>query len=309
MLMIMLSLRDLEMRHLVAFDAVAREGTFGRAAERLGYTQSAVSQQIASLERLIDGKLFDRPGGPRPVELTPLGEHLLVAARELLAHVDSVASDLDQFRTGEVGRVTVGTFQSVTAKILPLVVARMRREYPSVDIRVSESEHDRDLHASLGSGEVELCVGDFPARFESVPLLDDPYVLIAQPGQFKPGGVRVRDLAGLPMVGQHPNTCQLVNESGMRSAGVEPNYVFRTNDNGAVAGMVKAGLGVAVLPLLCIDVNDAEIELHPLLPALPDRRISIAWRGGRTLSPAAKRFVEISVAESATFTNRKLPAA
>ena len=80
----MTGLRDLDMRLLVAFDAVATEGTFGRAAERLGYTQSAVSQQIASLERVIGDQVFDRPGGPRPVELTPLGALLLEHSRVLL---------------------------------------------------------------------------------------------------------------------------------------------------------------------------------------------------------------------------------
>ena len=64
---------SLELRHLLALDAVASEGTFGRAAERLGYTQSAVSQQIAALERAIGGAVFDRPGGPKPVRITPLG--------------------------------------------------------------------------------------------------------------------------------------------------------------------------------------------------------------------------------------------
>ena len=67
------SMRDLEIRHLEALDAVASTGTFGRAAERLGYTQSAISQQIAALERVMGAPVFDRPGGPRPVELTPLG--------------------------------------------------------------------------------------------------------------------------------------------------------------------------------------------------------------------------------------------
>ena len=150
--MIVATLRDLEVRHLVAFDAVANEGTFGRAAEKLGYTQSAISQQIASLERLVDGKLFDRPGGPRPVELTPLGEQLLVSARELLRAVDAVGQDLDRFRTGEVGRITVGTFQSVSAKVLPLVVGRMRAEYPDVEIHVYESDIDDDLDAALRAG-------------------------------------------------------------------------------------------------------------------------------------------------------------
>src|SRR6186997_2567225 len=76
----MSTLRDLEIRHLAALDAVATEGTFGRAAERLGYTQSGVSQQIATLERTLGGAVFDRPGGPRPVRLTPLGKLVLTHA-------------------------------------------------------------------------------------------------------------------------------------------------------------------------------------------------------------------------------------
>jgi DNA-binding transcriptional LysR family regulator len=309
MLIDMASLRDLEVRHLVAFDTVAREGTFGRAADKLGYTQSAISQQIASLERLVDGKLFDRPGGPKPVELTPLGEQLLVSARELLARVDAVGEDLDRFRTGEIGRLTVGTYQSVSAKVLPLVVGRMRAEYPDVEIRVFESDVDDELDVALARGELDLSfvVGDWVGQFESRHLFDDPFVLVARPGDYKPGTVRLAELQGAPMVGQHANSCQIMNEMGLRASGLEPNYVFRTNDNGTVSAMVKAGLGVAVMPLLCVDPDDPGIELHPLRPALPDRRISIAWRKGRTLSPVAERFIEISHDVSRVFVDRPLP--
>jgi DNA-binding transcriptional LysR family regulator len=111
----------------------------------------------------------------------------------------------------------------------------------------------------------------------------------------------------MPMVGQHANSCQLMNEMGLRAAGLEPNYVFRTNDNGTVSAMVKAGLGVAVMPLLCVDPDDPGIELHPLRPALPHRRIAVAWRKGRTLSPVAERFVEIAVEVSQVFVDRPLP--
>lgn len=307
--MLMATLRDLEVRHLVAFDAVAAEGTFGRAADKLGYTQSAISQQIASLERLVDGKLFDRPGGPKPVELTPLGEQLLVSARELMARVDAVAEDLDRFRTGEVGRITVGTFQSMSARVLPLVVGRMRAEYPEVEIRVFECDHDDELDSALSRGELDLSfvVGDWAGQFESQVLFDDPFVLVTKPGMFKPGAVRLSELAGVPMVGQHANSCQLMNEMGLRAAGLEPNYVFRTNDNGTVTAMVKAGLGVAVVPLLCVEPNDPGVELHALRPSLPDRRIALAWRKGRTMSPVARRFVEIATEESVVFVDRPLP--
>lgn len=305
----MAGIRDLEVRHLVAFDAVAAEGTFGRAAEKLGYTQSAISQQIASLERLVDGKLFDRPGGPKPVELTPLGTQLLASARELLARVDAIGADIDRFRTGEIGRITVGTYQSVSAKVLPQVVGRMRSEYPDVEIRVFESDLDDELDAALARGDLDLSfvVGDWTGLFESRPLFNDPFVLVSRPGDFKPGAVRLSELNGQPMVGQHANSCQIMNEMGLRAAGLEPNYVFRTNDNGTVSAMVKAGLGVAVMPLLCVESGDPGIELHPLRPSLPDRRISIAWRKGRTLAPVAERFVQLAQEESQVFVDRPLP--
>src|SRR5215207_2745300 len=101
----MQALRDLALRHLVALDAVATEGTFGRAAVRLGYTQSAVSQQIAALERLLGGSVFDRPGGPRPVELTPLGKLVLGHARDVIARVYATGEAVERFLAGEVGRI------------------------------------------------------------------------------------------------------------------------------------------------------------------------------------------------------------
>jgi DNA-binding transcriptional LysR family regulator len=305
-----MQLTDLEVRHLVALDAVASTGTFGRAAERLGYTQSAVSQQIAALERLVGAKLFDRPGGPRPVELTPLGRQVLDSARDLIARVEAMGQDLDRFQHGEAGRLIVGTFQSVSARVLPMVVARMRSEYPDVEIRVQESDLDNDLVESLRRGQLDLSfmVGDMADGFDSHELLLDPFVLVARPGQFPAGPVSLKRLAQEPMIGQHANSCQLMNEQAWRSAGFEPNYVFRTNDNATVAAMVRAGLGVAVLPQLCVDPNDPTITVHPLRPKFPDRRISLAWRSGRTLSPVAERFIDTALEVAAECLQRRATA-
>lgn len=295
--MFMSQLRDLEFRHLVALDAVASEGTFGRAASRLGYTQSAISQQIASLERIAGEPVFDRPGGPRPVELTPFGEQLLAHGRRLLMQLDGIDNELDRFRHGDLGRLTVGTFQSVSATMLPRVVGRIRQEHPDLDLTVFESDHDDELEQRLASGELDISflVGDVPDGFQSAHLLNDPFVLVARPGQFPSGAVDLADLAGEPMIGQHENSCQLLNEAGLRSAGIDPSYVFRTNDNGTVAAMVRAGMGVAVLPLLCVEPDDPRTALHQLTPAIPARHISVAWRSGRTISPAARRFIDLAV--------------
>lgn len=292
----MSSFRDLDIRHLVALDAVATEGTFARAAERLGYTQSAVSQQIAALERIVGDPVFDRPGGPRPVELTPLGEHLLGHGRELLAKLEVLHDELQRFREGDVGRLRIGTFQSVANTVLPQLIGPMRERHPDLDISVYESDFDDELHARLASGELDLSfvVAKPDDAFESEHLLTDPFCLLSRPGQFPDGPVEVGSLAGEPLIGQHPNSCQLLNETGLRALGLEPNYVFRSNDNGAVAAMVRAGMGVAVLPLLCVDPEDPRIEVHALRPALPPRELSIAWRSGRTLPPAASHFIDLA---------------
>ncbi len=303
----MSSLPNLELRHLVALDAVATEGTFGRAADRLGYTQSAVSQQIAALERAVRAPVFDRPGGPRPVELTPFGAVLLGHARDILAKVAATDRDLDRFRAGETGTLHVGTFQSASTALLPAIVGRLRAEHPDVEIGLVESDLDDELWTRLGGGELDVSfvVGDIPEGFEARSLLTDPFVLIARAGEFPDDGARtVAEFIDRPLIGQQDNSCQQLNEAGLRAAGGEPRYVFRTNDNGAVAAMVRAGMGVAVMPMLCVDHNDPELTVHPIDPPIPSRIISIAWRATRTLSPIASRFIELATEAGADVAER-----
>ncbi|MGH9134043.1 MAG: LysR family transcriptional regulator [Ilumatobacteraceae bacterium] len=289
-------LRELEMRHLFALDAVATEGTFGRAAERLGYTQSAVSQQIASFERLVGGSLFDRRGGPRPVELTPLGEIVLEHAREILRRIDTVADDIDRFHAGDVGRLDIGTFQSISVAVLPNVIRELRRDHPGLDVRPIESDDEDVLVAKLFDGELDLTfmVGALPAELDGRVLYRDPFVVVAPIDAVDEGPMSVRRVASEPMIGQYDNACHRAMESGLRAAGCTPEYVFRTNDNSAVVAMVRAGMGMAVMPLLALDLNDTTVALRPLDPPLAERVISLVWRRDRSLSPAAERFIAIA---------------
>src|SRR5260370_36750837 len=103
---------DAGLRHLAAMAAVAEEGSFGRAAARLGYSQSTISQQIAALEKAVGGPVFDRPGGPKPVRVTPLGALVLAHGRDLLAAAAAMAAALDRVKAGG-GRGDIGTVQSV----------------------------------------------------------------------------------------------------------------------------------------------------------------------------------------------------
>ena len=131
------------MRHLLALVAVVETGTFSAAAEQLGYTQSAVSQQIGTLERIVGAALFERPGGRRPVQLTAAGQLLLTHARAVIARVSAAAADLRALASGEQGELQVGTLPSVGTKILPRLLGTFRAEWPGVQIVLHESRGSR----------------------------------------------------------------------------------------------------------------------------------------------------------------------
>src|SRR5260221_5471595 len=121
----------LELRHFIALKTIAEEGTFGRAAERLGYTQSAISQQIAMLERIVGQRLIDRPGGPRPVSLTEAGELLLRHADAHSARLQGAQGELAALDAGESGPLRIGTYQSVGARVLPELLREFMAEWPN----------------------------------------------------------------------------------------------------------------------------------------------------------------------------------
>jgi DNA-binding transcriptional LysR family regulator len=286
---------DVELRHLAAMAAIADEGSFGRAAARLGYTQSTVSQQIAALERAVGGAVFDRPGGPKPVRITPLGAVVLAQGRELLAKAEALSGAVERFKAGG-GRVDIGTFQSVSTVILPTVVRRLRDEHPDCDIRLFEEE----LHQPQ-IGELDLLFYDGPiaGEVEHVKLFDDPYLLVAKAGTFPDGPVPLRLLDDLPMVAWPLLGDQLAMEQAVARGGARPRVVFRTEVNDTVLSMVRAGLGSAMLPWLAIlgaeGRRDERLSVHELVPALPPREIYLHWPAGRVRTPLAARAIEIAI--------------
>src|ERR671935_2167835 len=191
-----------ELRHFLALEAVARTGSFGKAARALGYTQSAVSQQIASLERQVGQKLLERPGGPKPVSLTEAGRLLLTHAEAIAARLAAAQADLNALGDGEAGTLRVGVFQSVGQRILPELMRRFLESWPKVDVTLTESADDRELLALVERGELELTFSDFPLEegpFESVELLRDPYVLVV-PRDLEVEQPSLRDVARMDLI-------------------------------------------------------------------------------------------------------------
>lgn len=286
---------DVELRYLTTLTAVVDEGSFGEAGSRLGYTQSTISQHIAALERAVGGRLFDRPGGPRRVQLTPLGEVILRHAVEVLATADAMHTAVERFKAGE-GRLTLGTFQSVSNTLLPVLIRRLRDEYPRCDIRLSEKELESPDLSTVDLRFYDQHVDD--ADVEQLKLLDDPYRLVAPRGRFPEGPVDLADLDGTPMVAWLPDCTQPAIEEALANSGVHPDIVFRAAGNEAVLAMARAGLGTALLPMLAIygagASSDETLSVHALRPPIAAREIYLLRRAHRTPSPLAARAAQLA---------------
>jgi molybdate transport repressor ModE-like protein len=284
----------IELRHFLALEAVAREGSFGKAALKLGYTQSAVSQQIAALERIVGQRLIERPGGPKPVSLTEAGRMLLTHADAIAARVAAAQADLMALGEGQAGTLRVGVFQSVGQRILPELMRRYLRAWPQVKVTLTESANDEELLALVERGELDLTFSDLPLTdgpFDSVELLRDPYVLVVpadSPLADRDVPPTIREVAELDLIGhKHCRTMKQLEANIRRPL----NFVFRSDHNQTVQALVASGVGSALVPKLTMDPEDETTKLIEL-PKLPPRLIALAWHRDRYHTPAARAFVE-----------------
>jgi DNA-binding transcriptional LysR family regulator len=292
--------RGLELRHLIALHAVTETGTFGRAAQQLGYTQSAMSQQIATLESLVGQRLVERQRGQPRLELTEAGRLLLAHASAVVARLEAAHADFAAFGRGELGVLRVGTYQSVSTRILPALMRDFNSTWPRVTVHLSEVS-SQDLLPLIERGELDLTFEVLPIAdgpFETLELLRDPYVLLVATGSpitRRKQPPTAAEIARLPLISfRHPlESTQL--EELVRGHGVEPRVIFRSDDNGAVQGMVGAGLGVAVIPALAVDARDPSVVALPLGDVVAPRVLCLVWHRDRYRSPAARAFVEAAV--------------
>jgi DNA-binding transcriptional LysR family regulator len=294
-------LGGIEIRHLMALRAVDETRSFSRAAERLGYAQSAVSQQIASLERAVGLRLVERPGGPRPVSLTEAGTILARHGDRILGRLGAARADLEALAGGTVGTVRVGTFQSAGARVLPAVLARFREAWPQVKVEVAERQSDDELFDLVAAGQLDLTFGlerlDAPRpAFDRIELLHDPYVVLAPPWSrlADRDSIDLAELDGEDVIAnQLGSCCEPAIERMWRESGATPNVVFRTDDNLTLQRVVGAGLGHALVSELTVErgVDAGSAVVIPLRVG-QSRCIAIYWQRDRYRSPAARAFAE-----------------
>jgi DNA-binding transcriptional LysR family regulator len=292
----------LELRHLIALQAVAEERSFGRAAERLGYTQSAVSHQIAALEELVGQRVVERSRGQRSVELTQAGAILARHADAIVARLRAAQADYVACSEGAAGLLRIGIYQSVGTRILPTLLRDFSAAWPRVEIRLTEDTADGRLLSLVERGDLDMTFTVFPlpaGPFEAIELLRDPYRLLVSRASALCGArqpLALRELEDIPLIGPRMCISGEILESRLRGYGIQPRVIFRSDDNGTVQGLVGAGVGAAIVPRLAIDPTDELTRSLCLDHEVPPRIICLAWHRDRYRTPAALAFADAAQA-------------
>ena len=293
-----------EVRHLAALEAIAKTNSFSQAAVLLGYAQSAVSQQIATFERAVGHKLVERPGGPRPVSLTSAGEVLLRHATHITARLGAAKADLDALAAGDAGALRVGTFQSASARLLPPTLTRFRDEWPRITVELRNERRSPVLEELVRAGQLDLAFSDtglLAAPLKGAELIVDPYVVMLPPGHplAAADSVDLGSLDGVRMISGSPDdTCESRVMDAIERTGVRPQTIFRSDDNLTTQRLVASGLGIAIVPLLAVElfVPDAAVTVLPLAAGQQlGRTIGIVWHQDRYRTRAAEAFVDTAV--------------
>ena len=289
----------LDLRHLAALRAIAEQGSFKDAAHALGYTPSAISQQITSLERTIGARVVVREHGRRALGLTDAGVIILRHLNAIEARLDAARVEIAGLADGRVGALRVDASESIAARLLPEVLRRFNDEWPDVEVVVNEAPIDPEL-AALERGAGDLAFGVLPlpdGPFQATVVLTDPWVLVAEAGSavVRRGPPRtLRELRGLRVIASRSTLESPPCLNCLRAAGVNPSEALRSETDSVVQAFAAAGLGVAVMPRLAVDAEDDRIGIVELGELIPPRRIAIAWHADRTPHPSLDAFVTLA---------------
>ena len=289
----------IELRHFAALAAIADERSFRGAAERLGYVQSAISRQIAYLERVTGMRLIERSHGPRPVHLTEAGEALLAYANDILASLESAQAELGDLDQGRAGEVRIGIFQGVPTRILPPALVAFGRRYPDVRVVASEAMTDAPLLDLVRKGSLDLAFANLPLEpgpFETCELLRVPWVLVVPANSQlanRDEPLTAHDIARLPLIGAKSPRADPWMGSSLGDNGNAPRVVFRCEGMHTMQALAAVGLGAGVVPKLALQEGDPRTAVVELGDFLEPARVGLVWLRQRRLSGAILQFREL----------------
>jgi DNA-binding transcriptional LysR family regulator len=283
----------IDLRRLRVLRELERHGTVAATAVALHLTPSAISQQIAGLAKEVGAPLLERNG--RGVRLTGQARILLEHAEVVHAQLERARADLAAWTEGQVGFVTIGAFATVISGIVAPALRRLQTTRPGIRPTVVEAEPP-EVFTRLDAGEVDVAVAvDYrysppraDRRYCRADLLADPLDVVLpvdHPAAAGPS-VRLADLAGEEwIVGNPGGCCAEIALAACAGAGFSPDVRHRSNDWDAIAALVAAGAGVAVVPRLAQPLRPAGLAVIPVTGPPPARHIFAAVRAGAEHSP------------------------
>jgi DNA-binding transcriptional LysR family regulator len=304
----------LDVKQLRVLKAVAEHGSFSAAAEALSYTQPAISQQVAALEKQTGTMLVDRTS--RGVRLTDAGLTLVDHAEVVLARLAAAEAELEAMAGIRGGRVRLASFPTAGASLLPPAVALFTQRHPDVELNFVEREPEEaaqmlraaELEAAIVFEYAEYNQPELERFYEGIELhrlVDDPMYLalpLGHPAANKPR-VRLRELSDETWIQESGNHswCGRFHETACLAAGFRPKVSFRSDDYNVVQGLVAAGVGISLLPGLSLTNVRDDIVIRSLGPNAPTRRIAAATLAGRYRSPATEAMLGILEEVAARF--------
>jgi DNA-binding transcriptional LysR family regulator len=280
---------------------VVAQGSFSTAADALSYSQSAVSQSIATLEGEVGAALIERDR--RGVRPTAAGAALLGHAEGILARIEAAEAEVAAIAGGRGGRLRVASFPTAGATLMPQAIAALRASHPGVEVSLAEDEPE-EIAPRLRAGEFDLValfefegvgerLGAGMRRFE---LLDDPLHLVLPSGHrlARRKQLRLADLGEEPWIQTSASSpCARHVVRSCHAAGFEPRVSFESDDYQTVQGLVAAGVGVALIPQLALSTVRADIRVRGLHPSSPVRKVFAATRRGAAVTPAVATMIDV----------------
>jgi DNA-binding transcriptional LysR family regulator len=303
----------LDVRRMRVLREVAQRGSFSAAADSLAYTQSAVSQQIAALEREAGTRLVER--NARGVRLTDAGRALVEHADAILARLADAEAELEAIAGLRGGRLRMAAFPSAGATIMPEAIARFRDRHPAVELSLEPADPEPAL-VKLRSGEVDLVLDITgalrPPREDGIErqhLLDDPMYVALPMGHplAHKRNLSLEELAEeswiLGTTGSCPDASIFLHSCQL--AGFDPHVTFNSDDYFAIQGFVAAGVGASFIPDLALITVRDDIVVRSLGPRPPARVVWAATLKDSFNSPARQAMLGILVEVGAEFAGNR----
>lgn len=289
----------LDVRRMRVLREVALRGSIAGAAEALSFTPSAVSQQVAKLEREAGVPLVHR--GPRSIRLTDAGRALVGHAEAILERLAEAEAELRSF-AGKEPVLRIGSITSAAANVLPTALARLASLRPETQVTVVEADPLVSL-ARLRARELDLAVVfeydyvPLPAdeRLELEVLVEEELcaLLPAAHPAARQRAVRLLDLSGETWIASTArSSCHPFTERACRAAGFEPRIGFEFDDYNALQNHVAAGSGVGMAPEMGLSPRNPGVAVRPIAFGAPRRRVLAAYRVGEAHTPAVSAMLE-----------------